>query len=98
MTRFSISFYYAPVAKGSFMQKFILCALVTSFCFIQLAEAQELVRPKVDEQQEVEYAYKAKNRIYAGGKDEEDLKIQPQISNPPRKLAPQAEVIGNADE
>ena len=80
------------------MVKFILCALTVVFGVANFAKAQELVRPKIDEKQEAEFAYKAKNRIYAGGKDEEDLKVQPQISNPHRKLAPQAEVVGEASD
>ncbi|MGZ3783216.1 MAG: hypothetical protein ACXWR0_01710 [Bdellovibrio sp.] len=45
-----------------------------------------------DEAHETEIAQKVKKRLYPGGKDEEDLKVQAQVSNPTRKLAPQAEI------
>lgn len=80
------------------MYKAFLVFLGTFFVLSQSGLAQEVVKTEQDKKQEAEYAHKAKNRLYAGGKDEEDLKIQPQITNPPRKLAPQAEVVGSSDE
>lgn len=47
---------------------------------------------QVDEAREAEIAQKAKKRMYPGGRDEEDLKVQSQVTNPVRKLAPQAEI------
>lgn len=51
-----------------------------------------------DESREAEVAQKAKKRLYPGGRDEEDLKVQGQLVTPSRKLAPQAEVKEEASE
>ena len=51
-----------------------------------------------DESREAEVAQKAKKRLYPGGRDEEDLKVQGQLVTPARKLAPQAEVKEEALE
>lgn len=57
------------------------------------AWSQETVdEPQYDEAREAEIAQKAKKRLYPGGRDEEDLKVQSQITTPVRKLAPQAEI------
>lgn len=48
--------------------------------------------PQYDEAREAEIAQRAKKRLYPGGRDEEDLKVQSQVSTPSRKLAPQAEL------
>lgn len=48
--------------------------------------------PQYDEAREADIAQKAKKRLYPGGRDEADLKVQSQITTPVRKLAPQAEV------
>ncbi len=45
-----------------------------------------------DEAKEAEISAKAKKRLYPGGRDEGDLKVQAQIITPARKVAPQAEV------
>jgi len=45
-----------------------------------------------DEGKEAELAMKAKKRLYPGGKDEDDLKIQAQLVTPVRKLSSQAEL------
>lgn len=45
-----------------------------------------------DEAKEAEIEVKAKKRLYPGGRDEGDLKVQAQVITPVRKLAPQAEV------
>jgi hypothetical protein len=39
-----------------------------------------------------EASQKAKKRLYPGGRDEEDLKVQAQLPSPSRKLSPQAEM------
>lgn len=57
-----------------------------------------VAEPQYDEAREAEIAQKAKKRLYPGGRDEEDLKVQSQVSTPTRKLAPQAEVKEEAVE
>lgn len=54
--------------------------------------------PQYDEAHEAEITQKVKKRLYPGGRDEEDLKVQSQITNPVRKLAPQAEIKEDAAE
>ncbi len=51
-----------------------------------------------DEKAEAETAVKVRKRIYPGGRDEEDLKVQNQVATPPRKLAPQAEIKDESEE
>jgi hypothetical protein len=46
----------------------------------------------VDESKEAEIAQKVKKRLYPGGRDEGDLKVQAQLITPARKLSPQAEI------
>ncbi len=55
--------------------------------------SEEVIAGKIyNESQEVELAKRAKKRLYPGGRDEGDLKIQAEIANPVRKMAPQAEI------
>ncbi|WP_413575543.1 hypothetical protein [Bdellovibrio sp. HCB290] len=71
---------------------FLVSVLMTSFLG-QTVLAQEVLAGAVrDESREAELAQKAKKRLYPGGRDEGDLKVQAQVTNPPRKLAPQAEL------
>ncbi|WII71345.1 hypothetical protein QJS83_12815 [Bdellovibrio sp. 22V] len=68
---------------------FILLFSVSGF----KALAQEsAANPQYDEAKEAEIAQKAKKRLYPGGRDEEDLKVQAQVTTPVRKVAPQAEI------
>ena len=61
--------------------------------------AQEVAgEASYDESREAEVAQKAKKRLYPGGRDEEELKVQSQLVTPSRKLAPQAEVKEEASE
>ncbi|UOF02874.1 hypothetical protein [Bdellovibrio reynosensis] len=53
---------------------------------------EENSEPAFDEAKEAEIAMKAKKRLYPGGRDEEELKVQAQVSTPVRKVAPQAEL------
>lgn len=69
----------------------VLSFLISTLSFS--AGAQEVVEtPKYDEAREAEVAHRAKKRLYPGGRDEEDLKVQSQLVVPSRKLAPQAEI------
>lgn len=54
--------------------------------------------PVLDEAKEAEIAQKAKKRLYPGGRDEEDLRVQTELSTPSRKLAPQAELKDDSSE
>ena len=53
---------------------------------------EEFQAPQYDEAKEAEISMKVKKREFPGGRDEEDLKVQTQLTTPVRKLAPQAEV------
>ncbi len=71
---------------------FLVSVLMTSF-FAAKAHAEEVMAGAVrDESKEAELAQRAKKRLYPGGRDEGDLKVQAQVTNPTRKLAPQAEI------
>ncbi|UYL09857.1 hypothetical protein B9G69_004615 [Bdellovibrio sp. SKB1291214] len=71
---------------------FLVSVLMTSF-FAANAHAEEVMAGAVrDESKEAELAQRAKKRLYPGGRDEGDLKVQAQVTNPTRKLAPQAEI------
>lgn len=64
----------------------------------QVQAQQTPQEPQYDEAREAEIAQKAKKRIYPGGRDEEELKVQAQIVTPVRKVAPQAEVREESSE
>ena len=72
----------------SFLLSFSLVVSVTRNAHAQDASGE----PQYDEAREAEIAQKAKKRIYPGGRDEEELKVQAQVVTPVRKVAPQAEV------
>lgn len=73
----------------------ILLILGASFA----VHGQDLgVQPQYDEAREAEIALKAKKRLYPGGRDEEDLKVQAQLVTPTRKIAPQAEIREEVEE
>lgn len=75
------------------MIRILLAISLLSFGVSTKAWSQdETQKPAFDEAQEAEIALKAKKRLYPGGRDEEDLKVQAQLINPIRKLAPQAEI------
>ncbi|HEY1080125.1 MAG TPA: hypothetical protein VGE46_08505 [Bdellovibrio sp.] len=71
-----------------FLFMFLLISTTSIPAFAQ--ESSE--SPQYDEAREADFAQKAKKRLYAGGRDEEDLKTQSQVATPTRKLAPQAEI------
>ncbi|MGZ3769755.1 MAG: hypothetical protein ACXVCP_07960 [Bdellovibrio sp.] len=68
---------------------FLLSSVVALKAWSQGDAAQDV---QIDEAKEAEISLKAKKRLYPGGRDEEDLKVQSQIANPTRKVSPQAEV------
>ncbi|MFV8259507.1 hypothetical protein ACNQKP_16990 [Bdellovibrio bacteriovorus] len=74
------------------MIRVFLCLFLLSSVGVPFAHAQDAAEPQYDEAREAEIAMKAKKRLYPGGRDEEELKVQSQLATPARKLAPQAEV------
>ncbi|WP_374032218.1 hypothetical protein [Bdellovibrio bacteriovorus] len=78
------------------MIRVFLCLFLLSSVGVSFAHAQDATgiqtEPQYDEAREAEIAMKAKKRLYPGGRDEEELKVQSQLATPARKLAPQAEV------
>lgn len=75
------------------MIRVFFAAMLLNLSLLSLAQAQDnLPVSRYNEAREAEIAIKAKKRLYPGGRDEEDLRVQNQITNPPRKLAPQTEV------
>lgn len=71
----------------------ILIFSLMSVMAVSYAHAEEvLAGSQYDEAKEAELQQKAKKRLYPGGRDEGDLKVQAQLMTPARKLAPQAEV------
>ncbi|WP_413558298.1 hypothetical protein [Bdellovibrio sp. HCB209] len=71
---------------------FLVSVLMTSFFGAKVYAEEVLAGAVRDESKEAELAQRAKKRLYPGGRDEGDLKVQAQVTNPPRKLAPQAEI------
>lgn len=79
-----------------FLVFFLLSSVVALNAWSQ--EGGSVAESQYDEAHEAEIAQKAKKRLYPGGRDEEDLKVQSQVSTPTRKLAPQAELKEEAVE
>ncbi|KHD87228.1 MAG: hypothetical protein OM95_15740 [Bdellovibrio sp. ArHS] len=77
---------------------FLVLLLLTSLTGFQTFAQESSAESQYDEAREAEIAQKAKKRIYPGGRDEEDLKVQSQLTTPVRKLSPQAEVKEEATE
>ncbi|MNK06261.1 hypothetical protein D3C87_241540 [compost metagenome] len=69
----------------------LVLILMTFICIGAFAQGNT-GESQYDEAKEAEIAIKAKKRLYPGGRDEEDLKVQSQLTTPARKLSPQAEV------
>ncbi|MBO9666939.1 MAG: hypothetical protein J7501_09015 [Bdellovibrio sp.] len=75
------------------IRTFLFLVLVSSVVSFKAMAADENLAGAVrDEGREAEIAQKAKKRLYPGGRDEGDLKVQAQVATPPRKFAPQAEI------
>lgn len=98
MTFFSISFYYALIGarQGVIMGRVLVFLL--AMAGVSGALAQDVQSVQVDERKEAEIAQRAKKRLYPGGRDEADLKVQPQLTSPVRKLAPQADLAETVEE
>ncbi|KYG61445.1 hypothetical protein AZI86_17180 [Bdellovibrio bacteriovorus] len=80
------------------MIRVFFAILAINMALVLTSHAQELSGPRYDEAKEAEIAVKAKKRLYPGGRDEEELKVQSQLTTPVRKLAPQAEVKEESSE
>ncbi|WP_413288656.1 hypothetical protein [Bdellovibrio sp. HCB337] len=66
--------------------------IALSFVLSSVASAEEVIAGSVfDESKESEVVQKARRRAYQGGRDEGDLAVQPQLTAPTRKMAPQVE-------
>ncbi len=67
----------------------LIVAVLVSTNFIH-AQNRSAV-PVVDESKEAEVAQKVKKKLYPGGKDETELKVQPALGKPIRKITPTVE-------
>lgn len=77
----------------TWIRVFLVFSLLSSMVALNAGSQEgEPAGPQYDEAHEAEITQKAKKRLYPGGRDEEDLKVQSQVSTPIRKLAPQAEL------
>jgi hypothetical protein len=95
MTHSQLAFIMAPLQRKTSMnvKTCLLVFSILSLGAFSIAQAQESsTGGQYDEAKETEIAMKAKKRLYPGGRDEGDLKVQAQVITPVRKLAPQAEV------
>lgn len=80
------------------MKKAFFVALVFVLGFSSLSFAQDYIENSTDDAKEAEISSRVKKRLYPGGRDEEDLRVQNQLANPVRKLAPQAEIKDDSSE
>lgn len=66
---------------------FVLLALLVGFS----AVADEVRSPQAENDRDEEVAVRAKRRLYPGGADENELKVQEPLPVPVRKVAPVVE-------
>ncbi|MBX3039430.1 MAG: hypothetical protein KF789_01825 [Bdellovibrionaceae bacterium] len=66
---------------------FVLLALLVGFS----AVADEVRSPQAENDRDEEVAVRAKRRLYPGGADESELKVQEPLPVPVRKVAPVVE-------
>ena len=62
------------------------------FAALSVVEISAFAQAAYDEAREQEVAQKAKGRQYPGGKDESDLKVQAQLTNPVRSVSPSVDI------
>lgn len=60
-------------------------SVFSAFSFAKAADSSDL-----DSAREQDIAKRAKSRMYPGGSDEEDLRVQAQLLIPTRKMTPKA--------
>lgn len=72
------------------MTKFSVLLMLFVFNISIFVQAQEpvLAGRNFDETKEAEVTQIARKRLYPGGKDESDLKVQTELTNPVRKITP----------
>ena len=81
------------------MKKILALGIMMSVLLSVNVRAQDANgEPQFDETKEAEIAQKVKKRLYPGGRDESDLKVQSQLTTPARKFAPQTEIQAEATE
>ncbi len=73
-------------------QFLMILAILTSALTAASIATGQTQDAQVDEAREAEISQKVKKRLYPGGRDEEDLRVQAELVTPSRKMAPQAEV------
>lgn len=79
------------------MAKLSVALMFLMVHFSASAQEAELAGRVYDEAKEAEIAKRAHNRLYPGGKDESDLKVQTQLTNPVRKMAPSVNVTAEPE-
>lgn len=80
------------------MKTLVTLFLLVNFLNIPVqAQDRQPDAVQIDEKKEAEIALKVKNKIYAGGKDESPLKVQPSLAKPMRKIAPTVEENHESD-
>ncbi len=77
---------------------FLVLSLLSTGMGFRAWSQEAAEEPQYDEAREAEIAQKVKKRSYPGGRDEEDLKVQSQVTTPVRKLSPQTEIKDEAAE
>lgn len=74
------------------MKKLIIfMVLVASSAFFVRAEEEEVRSPQAENDRDEEVAFRAKKRMYPGGADESDIRVQDPLPVPTRKVAPIAD-------
>lgn len=69
------------------MKHLIFIILIISFTRLSMAEYERADRSaEVNSEKEKEIRVRAKNKLYPGGKDESDIKVQQQLARPQKKM------------
>lgn len=81
------------------LQFFKYSLIFLTVCFFKASWAQdrEPAAVKIDDAKEAEIAQRAKRKIYPGGQDESELKVQPSLVKPTRKIAPTVDEASEHD-
>jgi hypothetical protein len=69
----------------------LLSVSVAKIAVAQTPPTENLAGRNFDEAREAELTQKSHRRLYPGGRDEADLKVQTPLNTPVRKLAPTGE-------
>ena len=71
-----------------------LCSLMIAFSKVTKAEVNPTsqdIKLGAGSSEDLQVKVKARKRIYPGGRDEESLRVQPQLVPPSRKMGPATE-------